>query len=107
MKIITLCGNRHVLRCRAGNSHKLTIFPALPGYQRTHLIVRREVARLVLRIGKRAVDGNVENAAASLHQYNLGIGKGRQNIPRTAGSRFVVSGYAVFDFYLHCVSVSF
>lgn len=107
MKIISLCGNRQVLRGNLGNRHKLTIFTALPGYQRTHLIIRREVTRLVLRIGERAVDGNVENTAAPFHQFDFGIGKGRQDVPRTAGPRFVVSGYAVFDFDFHRVPVSF
>ena len=107
MKIIKLCGRRQGLRGDVGNRHKLTIFTALPGYQHTHLIIRWEVACLVLRIGERTVDGNVENAAAALHQFDFGIGKGRQDVPRTAGSRFVVSGYAVFDFDFHRVSISF
>ena len=78
---------------------------ALPFQQRPHLVVGRKSAGVLLRIGQPPVDGDVEDPGAALDQRDLRIGERRQYVPRTAGPRLVVSGYAVFDLDFHRASL--
>ena len=63
--------------------------------------VARKPAERLFRKGEPAIDRDLENAATALDQFDLGAVSLDQNIPRTEGSRFVVSGHAVFDPDLH------
>jgi hypothetical protein len=63
--------------------------------------VARKPAERLFRKGKPAIDRDLENAAAALDQFDLGAVSLDQDVPRTEGARFVVSGHAVFDPDLH------
>lgn len=65
------------------------------------LLVRREAAELLLREHQSAVDGDFEGAAAALHERDVGAGGAAEDVPRTEGTRLIVSLHAIFDGDVH------
>jgi len=75
--------------------------PALPGAYRVDLLVGRKPAGLLLRKGEPAIDGNLKHPADPGHQLDIGAVFLLQPIPRTEGTRFIVSGLAPLDSNFH------
>jgi hypothetical protein len=49
-----------------------------------------------------AIDSNLENTGDTFDELDLLRTSFHEPCPRTEGSRFIVSGHAVFDSDLHC-----
>jgi hypothetical protein len=69
-----------------------------------HLLVCRELAGGLFRVGQPSIHRDLEDAATGPLQADPGRGVRLQDqVPRLAGARFVASHSAVFDFDLHAV----
>ena len=79
--------------------------PALPGAYRVDLLVGRKPAGLLLGESEPAIDGNLKHPADPGHQLDIGAVFLLQPIPRTEGTRFIVSGLAPLDSDLHLRSL--
>ena len=91
-------------RCRPATRHpKQSGVPGLSAH-RVDLLVRRKPTGLLLRKGEPAIDGNLEHTTYSGHQLDIGAVFLDEPIPRTEGTRFVVSGLAPLDADFHCHS---
>ena len=84
--------------------HTPVLAPALPGAYRIDLLVGRKPAGLLLGESEPAIDGNLKHPADPGHQLDIGAVFLLQPIPRTEGTRFIVSGFAPLDSYFHCSS---
>src|SRR5436305_73670 len=73
----------------------------LPGAYRVDLLVGRKPAGLLLRKGELAIDGNLKHPADPGHQLDIGAVFLLQPIPRTEGTRFIVSRFAPLDSDFH------
>jgi hypothetical protein len=79
---------------------------ALPGAYRVDLLVGRKPAGLLLRKGEPAIDGNLKHPTDPGHQLDIGAVFLFQPIPRTEGTRFIVSGFAPLNSDFHRSSLS-
>ena len=68
---------------------------------RVDLLVGRKPAGLLLRESESAIDGNLEHTTYSGHQLDIGAVFLDEPIPRTEGTRFVVSRLAPLDTDFH------
>jgi hypothetical protein len=68
--------------------------------------VGREAAEPLLGEGQLAVDRDLEDAAAALHELNLGAIPLDQPGLRTEGLGLVVSSRAIFDADLHAICLT-
>jgi len=75
--------------------------PALPGTYRIDLLVGRKPAGLLLGESEPAIDGNLKHPADPGHQLDIGAVFLLQPIPRTEGTRFIVSRLAPLDSDFH------
>jgi len=73
----------------------------LPGAYRIDLLVGRKPAGLLLGESEPAIDGNLKHPADPGHQLDIGAVFLLQPIPRTEGTRFIVSGFAPLDSDFH------
>jgi hypothetical protein len=73
----------------------------LPAADRVDLLVGRKPAGLLLRESEPAVDGNLEHAADPGHQLDIGTVFLNEPVPRTEGTRFIVSRLAPLDSNFH------
>jgi hypothetical protein len=71
------------------------------GAQAIDFRVARKPSGRPLREGENAVDDDLEGAAAADGQLDLGAVARDQAVPRTEGSRLIVSRPAIFDPHLH------
>jgi hypothetical protein len=67
--------------------------------------VLREAPELLLREDQLAVDRDLEDAAGAGDQLGTDLRLPLDRIRQTGGARLVVSNHAVFDRYLHRVSL--
>src|SRR5882762_1650428 len=81
--------------------HHPVLAPTLPSAYRVDLLVGRKPAGLLLRKGEPAIDGNLKHPADPGHQLDIGAVFLLQPIPRTEGTRFIVSGFAPLDSHFH------
>ena len=81
--------------------HHPAFAPALPSAYRVDLLVGRKPAGLLLRKGEPAIDGNLKHPADPGHQLDIGAVFLLQPIPRTEGTRFIVSRFAPLDSDFH------
>ena len=81
--------------------HHPVLGPPLPSAYRVDLLVGRKPAGLLLRKGEPAIDGNLKHPADPGHQLDIGAVFLLQPIPRTEGTRFIVSGFAPLDSDFH------
>src|SRR5437763_11314714 len=71
---------------------------------RIDLFVGRKPAGLLLRESEPAIDGDLEHPTYPGYQLDIGAVFLDEPIPRTEGTRFVVSGLAPLDADFHCHS---
>jgi hypothetical protein len=71
---------------------------------RIYFLVCRKPAGLLLRKSQPAIDGNLEHAADPGHQLDIGTVFLNEPVPRTEGTRFIVSRLAPLDPDLHSFS---
>ena len=69
--------------------------------QRVDLALGRKTTERLLGELQRAIDGNLEHAAARADEFDIGIDKLAQSCPRTEGLRLVASSAAIVDGDLH------
>ena len=81
--------------------HHPVLAPTLPSAYRVDLLVGRKPAGLLLRKGEPAIDGNLKHPADPGHQLDIGAVFLLQPIPRTEGTRFIVSRFAPLDSDFH------
>src|SRR2546423_5292857 len=79
----------------------------LAAAHRIDLLIRRKPAGLLLRESEPAIDGNLEHAPYPGHQLDIGAILLDEPVPRTEGTRFIVSRLAPLDADLHCQSFRF
>ena len=72
---------------------------------RVDLLVGRKPAGLLLRESEPAIDGNLEHPTYPGHQLDIGAVFLDEPIPRTEGTRFIVSGLAPLDSDFHRASL--
>ena len=81
--------------------HHPVLAPTLPSAYRVDLLVGRKPAGLLLGESEPAIDGNLKHPADPGHQLDIGAVFLLQPIPRTEGTRFIVSRLAPLDLDFH------
>lgn len=96
-------GGREEMARRSQDAPSTTpvLAPALAGAYRVDLLVGRKPAGLLFREGEPAIDRDLEHPANPGHQLDIGAVFLLQPIPRTEGTRFIVSGFAPLNSHFH------
>jgi len=75
--------------------------PALSRADRVYFLIGWKPARLLLRESQAAADGNLKHPADPGHQLDIGAILLLEPVPRTEGTRFIVSRFAPLDTNFH------